>query len=138
MRVYDIRIESEYPTIECWVEEIPTEGFEETRFHSIPGLAPRGRTLLQWDIGATFATRYSREYLASSAQGANWCLYFSPAVVRGVVNLASQWQNAHDDFDRYYSVLDWLSGHYWKRAHDPIQHAFPDHPDTVRMLDRRG
>jgi hypothetical protein len=91
VRVGNIRhdhLRGESEVIEADIEEIPTSGLPV----SLPGYDRRDQSRpLRWRIGTNIilCPHYSRHHWSSPTY-VGWSMYFSPEIIRGVVNLASK------------------------------------------------
>lgn len=118
VRVTDIHGNVTQQYVSAEVEEIPTTGLPVGQFHSIKQHEPSS---LRWSIGAGYLTAFSDNTWKMGYGG--WSLFFAPSIVEGIRSLALQFPDNLDPFQRYKSVLDYLTDH---QAHEPTQKLFEE------------
>ena len=113
VRVENIQANVRERWVRAQIETIPT-----------PGLVGAGslRHHPRIGIGAGYLTTFSDHVWEVGYGG--WALFFSPQIVKGVVELAAQWAENLDAFDRYQLVVRWLADH--KAHEEPSRRVFLD------------
>lgn len=89
--------------ISAEVAEVPTLGLGVGLF---PDWQRRTREPLRWNIGAGFLTAFSHEYW--EAGYGLWTLFFAPAFIQAVIDLASRFPEGLDPWDRYNEIAQWV------------------------------
>ena len=103
VKVRNIRVDSSEPYARAEIEEIPTVGFPTG---AICGLKS-GEDLLRSSIGSSEGTHFS-EHTWHAGYPTAFVLYFSPAIVEGLVNLASHFPDSLDPYQCYREVQRYL------------------------------
>lgn len=116
VRVSDIRWDIAKLCIAARVKEIPTAGFPAGVFYDVRIYEPRS-----WSIEGGYLTT-SSEHTWDMGYG-GWSLFFAPGVVDGVVQLALQFPEDLDPFQRYREVLKYLENH---NVYEPTQRVFAE------------
>ena len=96
------------------LEQIPATGFPTGIYQELT--VPH-----TWTSGAGFLTNFSDQTWHRGYGG--WSLYFASRIVEGVLNLAVQFPDKLDAFQRYDEILRYLNEH---KAHVPTKRLFPE------------
>lgn len=122
VRVKNIRTDPCKEVVAAVVEEIPTPGLGIKTFRDLGVTRP-----VSWSIstGSIFETRFSDSSWAAGYGG--WDLFFSPRIIRDVLELASGWSKDLELSARYSEVYELLIN---SRAYQPTEFLFPGKPDV--------
>lgn len=101
VRVHNIHIDTHNRRIEADVEEIFTPGLGTGIFYKPVWNEGRPR---RWSIGGQLASCW--DVVWTMGYG-GWALYFSTAVIEGIVALAASWPADLSPVERHYQILNW-------------------------------
>ena len=104
--------------INATVEEAPTKGLEHSLFHL---REPDAERPLRWQISAGYLTTFCEHTWSMGYAG--WTLFFGPALVKGFVNMASDWPDELDAVARYNEALRYV---YANHKCESEYRVFPD------------
>ena len=121
VRVKNIRTDPYKEVVAAVVEEVPTPGLRISTLHDLEVTRP-----VSWSIstGSMFETRFSDNSWAAGYGG--WDLFFSPRIIRDVLELASSWSEDLELSARYSEVYELLIN---SRAYQPTEFLFPSKPE---------